>query len=224
MPHDAAAFTTSQEAAGAARGALKALAARYGLGASPTTSELQRLDAAEYLTNDILTKVDRMTMAHGLEARAPLLVPAVADLAFSLPDHLKIALTGQPKRLLRELVKRLYGAELAGAPKKGFSIPVHDWLRGPARALANELLSPSQVRRTGVLNSNAVSAAWERHQSGKAQLGFELWGLMVLVAWHRARVVTQPISHGSALRRVQLPAGGATERRKTGTAPYQEAD
>ena len=146
-----------------------------------------------------------MTMAHGLEARAPLLVPAVADLAFSLPDDLKITLAGQPKRLLRELVKRLYGPELARAPKKGFSIPVHDWLRGPARALANELLSPAEVRRTGVLSAEAVHDAWVKHLSGKAQLGFELWGLMVLVVWHRTRVASQPASSGSGLRRVQIP-------------------
>jgi asparagine synthase (glutamine-hydrolysing) len=205
MPQDAAAFTTLPAAADAARGALRGLAARYGLERAPNTSALQRLDAAEYLTNDILTKVDRMTMAHGLEARAPLLVPAVADLAFSLPDDLKITLAGQPKRLLRELVKRLYGPELARAPKKGFSIPVHDWLRGPARALANELLSPSEVKRTGVLDAGAVQRAWITHQSGKAQLGFELWGLMVLVAWHGVRVATRPAAQGSGLRRVDIP-------------------
>ena len=209
MPHDAAAFTTSAEAAAAARGALKGLVARYGLGAAPDTSALQRLDASEYLTNDILPKVDRMTMAHGLEARAPLLVPAVADLAFTLPDDLKITLTGQPKRLLRELVKRLYGPELAGAPKKGFSIPVHDWLRGPARPIANELLGRDEVRRTGVLNPEAVHAAWMKHLSGKAQLGFELWGLMVLVAWHRIRVASRPVADGSGLRRVEIPRQSA---------------
>jgi asparagine synthase (glutamine-hydrolysing) len=205
MPEVAAAFTTSREAADAARGALKALVARNGLGPSPVTSALQRLDASEYLTNDILTKVDRMTMAHGLEARAPLLVPDVADLAFTLPDHLKITLTGQPKRLLRELVKRLYGPELARAPKKGFSIPVHEWLRGPARSLAHELLGPDEVRRTGVLNGEAVHAAWLRHLSGQAQLGFELWGLMALVAWHRLRVASRPVADGSGLRRVEVP-------------------
>jgi asparagine synthase (glutamine-hydrolysing) len=146
-----------------------------------------------------------MTMAHGLEARAPLLVPDVADLAFALPDDLKITLTGQPKRLLRELVKRLYGPELARAPKKGFSIPVHEWLRGPARSLANELLGPDEVRRTGVLNPEAVQAAWMQHLSGSAQLGFELWGLMVLVAWHRLRVASRPAADGSGLRRVEIP-------------------
>jgi len=129
----------------------------------------------------------------------------VADLAFSLPDDLKITLAGQPKRLLRELVKRIYGPELARAPKKGFSIPVHDWLRGPARALANELLSPSEVKRTGVLDAGAVHRAWTTHQSGKAQLGFELWGLMVLVAWHGVRVATRPVARGSGLRRVDIP-------------------
>ena len=205
LPDDAARFAAAPEASASARTALRSLASRYGLANNPTVSELQRLDAAEYLTNDILTKVDRMTMAHGLEARAPLLMPAIADLAFSLPDALKISFTGQPKRLLREVVKRLYGPELAAARKQGFSIPIHDWLRGPARGLGNDLLATAEVERAGLLNAGAVAEAWAKHQSGKAQLGFELWGLMVLIAWHRTRIATRPVAGPGDLREVRIP-------------------
>ena len=86
----------------------------------------------------------------------PIDYPEVADVGGRLRIfNEKITLAGQPKLLLRELVKRIYGPELARAPKKGFSIPVHDWLRGPARALANELLSPSEVKPSSDSSSGA---------------------------------------------------------------------
>jgi asparagine synthase (glutamine-hydrolysing) len=204
LPRDAARLAPAASAT-AARVALDRLAAAHHLGADPDTPALQRLDAAEYLCNDILVKVDRMTMAHGLEARAPLLNPALADFALALPEKLSLTLHGPPKKLLREMVRRIYGDRLASARKQGFSIPIHTWLRGPARPLAESLLNPEAVRATGLLDEREVSAAWRAHATGRAQLGFELWGLMVLVAWHQARVASRPSAVSTGLRRVTLP-------------------
>ena len=188
-----------------ARTALDTLVADLHLPASPGLADLQRADIREYLCNDILAKVDRMTMAHGLEARAPFLTPGVADLALSLPDELKIQLSGPPKRVLRAVAARVYGPEIVNAKKQGFSIPVHDWLRGPARPLVDDLLSPDSIRSIPWIDAHSVADVTSAHLSNRAQLGFELWGLMVLVAWYRSRVAHRPRApRGAELRRVSL--------------------
>lgn len=207
LPADAARLAASPEAAGLSAGGLERLVASLGLPSRPTLFELQRADVREYLCNDILVKVDRMTMANGLEARAPLLTPGVAEFALALPDRYKLGPGGQTKRVLRALSSRIYGPAIARAKKQGFSIPVHDWLRGPARSLVTDLLSPTAVAATGLLVPEAVTAGVARHLSGRAQLGFELWGLMVLVAWWRARVRQRPgSSDRRGLRRMVIDA------------------
>ena len=177
--------------------------ARHGLPADPRLGDLQAADVADYLPNDILTKVDRMSMAHGLEVRAPFLQPAIAEFALSLPDELRCGIRGRPKRLLRELARRTYGPEIADAPKQGFSIPVHQWLRGPLRETAEDLLGEEALGHIEELDPAAVRRVWHEHLVGRRSHGWELWGLMVLSAWHRARVQTRP----------QAPAGGRSERR-----------
>src|SRR5206468_3335027 len=125
----------------------------------PTLSDLQRADLREYLPNDILTKVDRMTMAHGLEARAPFLIPSVVEYGLQLPERFKMQLLGKPKRVLRELAIALYGQRIGNAKKQGFSIPVHRWLRGPARNLMESLLKPSELAAVGLLDTACVLRA-----------------------------------------------------------------
>jgi asparagine synthase (glutamine-hydrolysing) len=182
------------------------LSARHGLSSHPSLLDLQRADATDYLPNDILAKVDRMTMAHGLEARAPLLIPEVAEYALSLPASLKLGAFGPPKRILRHLVSERLGPEIGRARKQGFSIPVHRWLRGPLRGTLEDLLAPAAVDRLGLLDPGAVERAKRRHLTGEAQLGWELWGLMVLVAWFRVRIEKPPsLRAPSSLRRVELP-------------------
>jgi len=167
---------------------------------------LQCADIAHYLPNDILTKMDRMTMAHGLEARAPFLMPDIAEFALALPNRLKLRTLGQPKRILRQVARDLYGNTIAGAKKQGFSIPVHRWLRGPMRDTVEDLLCPRSLASIDVIDANAVLKAKKLHMDGKAQLGFELWGLMVLVCWHRQRIQARPLPSSSAsLRRVYIP-------------------
>jgi len=190
LPADA-----SRLSSGALRGlagnALAGLAAGHGLPYRPTLRQLQIADVQEYLPNDILAKSDRMSMAHGLEVRAPFLDPDVAEFALRLPAALKIAPAGAGKRILRRLALRTYGADVSGAAKQGFSIPVHEWLRGPARPLVEDLLSERALDDIPRLDGAAVRAAVADHMSGRRSYGFELWGLMVLSAWHR-RFVREP--------------------------------
>jgi asparagine synthase (glutamine-hydrolysing) len=138
-----------------------------------------------------------MSMAHGLEVRSPFLDPELARFALRLPDSLKVTRRGATKRVLRELARRSYDVDVAGARKQGFSIPVHSWLRGRARPLVEELLAPSSLAALPALDAGAVSRALDDHMSGRRSFGFELWGLAVLVSWHRRYIE----------RRVELPSG-----------------
>jgi asparagine synthase (glutamine-hydrolysing) len=174
------------------------MAARHHLGAHPTLGELQRADLADYLVNDILVKSDRMSMAHGLEVRAPFLDVDLAEFALTLPDALKADHTGPGKRILRALAEKTYGVDLAGAKKQGFSIPVHEWLRGPARPLVDDLLSPESIGAVPILNGPAIARVTAQHLSGQRAYGWELWGLMVLIAWHRQQIQSVPAPRARA--------------------------
>jgi asparagine synthase (glutamine-hydrolysing) len=192
LPDAAADLVSGAALKTSTRGALARLVAGHRLPARPTLHDLQRVDVVEYLPNDILAKADRMTMAHGLELRAPFLEPELADFALRLPARFKLGLSGRPKRILRTLAARTYGIAAAHARKQGFSIPVHAWLRGPARELTCDLLSAGSVRAIGALDPEAVQRVLDDHMSGRRSYGFELWGLMVLVAGHRRRVAAAP--------------------------------
>ena len=191
LPSEARGLAASSGLRASAEGALGRLAASHGLPDRPSLRQLQIADIGDYLPNDILSKSDRMSMAHGLEVRAPFLDPALAEFALRLPAALKVPRVGATKRVLRELAKRTYGVDVAGARKQGFSIPVHAWLRGPARMLADDLLSTQSVACIPGLDTRAVAASVADHMSGRRSYGFEIWGLMVLVAWHR-RYVQHP--------------------------------
>lgn len=189
LPSDAKNFVSDEAAKKAAQDALEVLAAQHNLPPYPSLLDLQKADISDYLPNDILTKTDRMTMAFGLEARAPLLFPPLADFALALPDHLKMPLFKKPKHTLRKLAERKLGRHVSEAKKQGFSIPIHRWLRDEARDLAEDLLSPTRLQALPFLDADEVIKAKDLHMSGKAQLGFELWGLMTLVAWYHARIL-----------------------------------
>jgi len=203
MPAHAAQLSASPDVRAAALGSFDWMATRHHLGAHASLGELQRADIGDYLPNDILVKSDRMAMAHGLEVRSPFLNGSIAEFALRLPAKLKAGLSGHGKRVLRELAGRGYGVDIAHARKQGFSVPIHAWLRGPARALAEDLLSTTSVGCVDVLDADAVQRALRQHMDGRRSYGFELWGLMVFVAWHR-----QHLQSGSAWS----PASAAPER------------
>lgn len=191
MPEAAMELVTGADAREAARVAIARMRARHDLPRRPKLADLQRADATDYLPNDILTKVDRMTMAHGLESRAPLLDAPLADFAMSAAGRWEGSVLAPPKRLFRELAQQVYGPRVANAKKQGFSIPVHTWLRGHARALVGDLLCRSSLDSVPVLDPAATIRVRDRFLAGE-QLGFEIWGLLVFVAWYRARIASRP--------------------------------
>jgi asparagine synthase (glutamine-hydrolysing) len=209
LPAEAAALLSTRHGKESAAVALARLAERHELRDDGSLQQLQMADVSEYLPNDILAKVDRATMAHGLESRAPLLNSAVAGLALGLPSALRIGRGGQTKVLLRRLCARHFGRRHARAPKQGFSLPIHHWLRHRGRPLVASLLDPDRVRALEVLDAPAVAMAVDAHLSGKRPLGWELWGLMVLIAWHEQRLQHPPDVHdgppAADLLRVLVP-------------------
>jgi asparagine synthase (glutamine-hydrolysing) len=148
------------------------------------TERMMALDALTYLPDDILVKVDRASMAVGLEAREPLLDHRLASFAFRLPPGLKVR-NGRGKWPLRALLARHLPPALFERPKMGFAVPIADWLRGPLRPWAEELLSPAAVAATGWLDPGAVSGLWARHLSGRDNLHHELWTALMLQDWMR---------------------------------------
>jgi asparagine synthase (glutamine-hydrolysing) len=192
LPNEAASMVRPGDAREIVRQALPALAKRTGLGGTVGLRRFQLADIAEYLPNDILAKVDRMTMAHGLEARAPFLNHELAAWALMMPERLAVAPGGELKALLRAAARRIFGPAIADRPKRGFSIPVNSWIRGPLAEVIRDLLDPRSVEALGVLDPAAVSAALGDHLSRRRNLGFEIWGLAVVVAWHRIRVARRP--------------------------------
>lgn len=150
--------------------------------------QCQRWDLGDYLPNDILTKTDRMGMAHGLEIRAPFLDYTFAEWLLKKPDTFKANLRGKTKIFLRQLAARKHGTLIANRPKQGFSIPVHAWMRNPMRDIIIDYLSEESLKKIPILNASRIRQVMDEHFSGKRSWGFELWGLVVLAAWHKARI------------------------------------
>ena len=206
LPREAASFLCDPIHAEHAANALSKLAQHHRLRDPVTLSQLQYADIAEYLPNDILAKVDRATMAFGLESRAPLLNAGVVEFALSLPENLRLGPHMQTKRLLRLLASRHFGARIGVAKKQGFSIPVHQWLRGAGRERIEDLLCEASLAELPFLSASRTIKAKKDHLEGRSQLGFELWGLMVLVAWFRARILLRGLVRKSSdLPRIHVP-------------------
>ena len=161
------------------------LRARYAetVGAEPL-ARLQDVDVAPYLADDLLTKTDRMSMAHSLEVRVPFLDPHVAELAFALPRSAKVRFLAK-KRLLRSVAGTLLPREVARGAKRGFSIPMAAWLRGPLLPMARDLLAPEAIARAGVLDPAPVTRLLDEHVARRDDHSRALWGLLCFVLWQR---------------------------------------
>ena len=146
------------------------------------TERMLWFDLSGYLPNDILVKLDRAAMAVSLETRVPFLDRQVLQLAWSLPLDVKLH-DGQTKWILRQVLQRHVPAELVDRPKMGFGFPIGRWLRGPLRDWAEHLLDERRLRSQGLLAPLRVRRAWAVHCSGKQDLGYELWDLLVLQSW-----------------------------------------
>ena len=140
------------------------------------------LDFCNYLADDVLVKVDRASMAVGLEVRAPFLDHRVVELAWSLPIAMRYG-AGGGKVVLREMLQRYIPRELTERPKKGFGVPIADWLRGPLREWAEELLEPQRLQQDGLLNAPAVSRLWKQHLCQWQDHSDALWSILMFQAW-----------------------------------------
>jgi asparagine synthase (glutamine-hydrolysing) len=148
----------------------------------PALVAYQLLDFELYLAGDLLAKVDRCTMAHGVESRAPFLRPALVEFALALPERAK--LRGKSgKWALREAARGLLPPGLLARRKQGFSPPFSAWARGPLRAVVDDALSPARIARAGVLDPRAVREVVDAHLDNRSDRGRTLWALLSLQMW-----------------------------------------
>ena len=140
------------------------------------------LDSLTYLPDDILTKVDRAAMGVSLETRIPFLDYRVAELAWRLPLDTKIN-NGETKWPIRQVLYKYVPKELIERPKAGFAIPVGQWIRGPLREWAADLLNEERIRREGYFNPELVQQLWQQHLSGKYDWTPRLWAILMFQAW-----------------------------------------
>jgi asparagine synthase (glutamine-hydrolysing) len=142
------------------------------------------VDAKTYMVDDVLTKVDKMSMAVSLETREPLLDHKLLEYAATIPASLKLH-NGQSKYLLRRLLHRRLPPSILERPKQGFAAPIGKWLSGPLHAMGTELLFDGRLSARRILRDAAVRNIWDAHGTGRADHSHRLWSLLMLELWFR---------------------------------------
>jgi asparagine synthase (glutamine-hydrolysing) len=173
----------------------------------PTTAEsdfaaaIMRIDLETYLPGDILTKVDRVSMAVSLEARVPLLDAALVDFAQRIPGKLRVNAT-ESKRLFRRAIKGLVPDSVLAGSKKGFSVPLAAWFRGPLRHRIDALRAPA-AHVAQYVDQQAVNRLVSEHLVGRRDHSVMLWRLMVLSHW-LAALDQGRLAHSPTVPRLQI--------------------
>ena len=151
-------------------------------------AQQQYVDIKSYLADDILTKVDRMSMAVSIEARVPLLDYRIVEFAMNLPPQMKLNGT-RTKSILREAVKGLVPEAVLEKPKQGFSIPMKQWLRSSLKPMMLDLLSVPSLQKHGYFDPVVVSKWVDEHLDGRANHSHRLWALMIFELWYQDQLV-----------------------------------
>lgn len=155
------------------------------LGKGAPVSLLDRMllaDQSMYMPEDQLAKVDRVSMAHSLEVRVPLIDHRLVEFSWRLPHRLKIQ-GGTGKWLLRRVLHRHVPAALVERPKQGFSVPIAEWLRGPLREWAEDHLTTDALQRDRLLDPRPLRAEWHSLLGGRSEKALAIWSLLMFQAW-----------------------------------------
>ena len=139
-------------------------------------------DSLHYLPDDILCKVDRAAMANSLETRVPFLDHRVLEVAWRMPDSMKIR-GSETKWALRQVLYKRVPKNLIERPKTGFAIPVGEWLRGPLREWAESLLSEKKLDEEGYFHSQPIRVIWDQHLSGQYDWTDRIWSILMFQSW-----------------------------------------
>jgi asparagine synthase (glutamine-hydrolysing) len=160
------------------------------------------MDQIGYLPDDILNKSDRMSMAHSIEVRPPFLDHRIVEFAATLPENMKIR-GGRLKFILRELMKDRLPRSVLARRKEGFDIPAHHWLRTTLRPLLLDTLNERSVRESGIFSWPAIDKVMRAHLERRANLGYHLWGLLILFLWMK-RWGIEPPSRTEEIRQIPV--------------------
>jgi asparagine synthase (glutamine-hydrolysing) len=145
-------------------------------------------DQLGYLTDDILTKVDRASMASSLEARVPLLDHRLVEYSWRLPSRMLVR-EGSSKWALRQILYKHVPQSLIERPKIGFGIPIEAWLKGALRDWAEDLLSDQKLDQHGLFETEKVKFLWDSFLSGKKGLAFQIWPLLIFQSWYDVSIM-----------------------------------
>src|SRR5580692_2090514 len=162
------------------------------------------LDTLMYLPDDILVKVDRASMGVSLESRVPLLDHRVIEFAWKLPIEMKVKGT-LGKVPLRNLLYRYVPKQLVDRPKKGFGVPIHEWLRGPMRSWAEDLLDESRLKSEGFFAAKPIRQKWNEHVSGRRNWQAQLWAVLMFQAWLEQQKTHAEVEPDFSAETLQIP-------------------
>ena len=197
---------------------------RRAFAAAPTRDPLERLVylyATTYLQDDILFKVDRASMATSLEVRAPFLDVELVEFLGRVPARLKLRRL-ETKHLLKRAMAGRLPEGIAGRAKKGFGIPIAEWLKTDLREQLQDELSPERIRRQGLFDPSVVERLVSEHLAGRRDHRKQLWTLFMFQLWHRRWIEGRDTSDATPRRRAMQPARGlVVAPAGTHDAPYR---